>query len=774
MTRPAAATPPSIDRRSTGEAGTGALDWENCEVQSLQDVRSVGPRQGARAKPDGVGRGVWRLGLAAFVLVLGIGACSWLEPPPPVPATAYTLQAGEPVAAARVDVRFDASDASFVDAEPLDADVIVRAHVVSPGLVRIAWVSTVEADGALVRLRFAGATSDVSTQVVQPYRSDGTRVSSGTVALIAVDETDPASTVDATDAESPVEPSAHVGDHLPTLEATFAAYPLGDMNRSGKVDVLDALAVLDVVEGATPDDYGIYHSDLDGDAETAMSDVLRALDKAVNPELPALPVVKPSYVTFLQILEGVPLLVGNGGNEPFPWIDLELPTGVDAELVTEVADQAAAFELSIRPSERRGWLPGDLAVDTGTEDEPEVRVGSLVLLVAGQSNASGRGLPVAHGPDPIAQARMFGNDYLWKVAEEPLDDPTNQVDECSCEDVNARYSFGTALGRHLWDTTGNYSYLIPAAHGATSTSDWIPESDEEDRTTLFGSSVFRARVSAALSGFGTQELRNPVVDGPAGSEGGPVNALVWYQGESDANVSSRRAAYLANTNDIMDAYVDELDVPVVYVQLAANSDEQENVEQTDIAEKQRRLETGSGDVAEARDRFFMVVANDLPLSDKIHLSAFAQEMLAERIGLAVREHVLGEQVDGTGPRLVEVSYEGPTVWIDLDMEVTDAGDDYASYFTVFDGPPSGSLDDVENYGDNAVDVVDAYRDPNEATRIVLQLARTTTLAPNVRYAPPPNRSFAMESWDEVVTTVVRSAESGLPLPTLGPLPATPR
>lgn len=728
-----------------------------------------------------VHRGWRRLWLASFALALVVVACGWQEDPPPVAAVTFDLVAERSLAAASVDVVYDRDAAAFVDVAALNGAVIVRAHEVSPGRVRVAWVSGSEQDGAMVRLRFGGKTPDGAAEELRAYGADGAALPGGAVSLVpVVSGSDAAATRLATVASLDL-PAVQAGDELPELEAWFAEYPLGDVDRSGSVDVVDALRLLGIVGGEEADAYQRFHGDVDGDALIGPEDVLRLLDKTVDPELPALTVVKPSYVTFLQMLEGVPLLVGNGGNDALPFIEALPPPGVTATREAGLDGQTAAFTLDIPESERKGLLPGTLSVDTGPGSDIDVRVGSFVLLIAGQSNASGRGLPVSYGPDPVPEVRMFGNDYLWRIAEEPLDDPTDQVDTCSaegnCEDDGARYSFGTELGRGLWDATEHFSYLVPAAHGGTRTTQWLPQQDRENRSTLFGSSVFRARVSAGLRA-------NPEVAGSAGSEGGPVNVLVWFQGESDASSEARREAYIANTNAIMDAYASELDVPVVYVQLAANSDEQENVQQIDIAERQRRLETGYGE--DARARFHMVVANDLPLSDPstvsrgIHVSAYGHVLLAERIALAIREHVLDEPVDGTGPRLERVLYRDNEVWVELDRPVDGTSDDYAGWFTAFDGQPTGSLDDVEGgtYYQNLVPVEDASLDPADPSRIVLRLAPnggSLDSVPWIRYAPEEGRDFETpDDWERLVETVVRGSDTGLPLPTFGPLPAQQR
>lgn len=706
--------------------------------------------------------------VAASILLL-LAACG-RPPAPPEPEGAIDLVATVSQAAGELELRFDATQAQYAGSVPLASDVWVRSREVEPGTIRLAWVSTGDRDGPVLRLRFERSSPEWSDLVAASYRSDGTAIVGEAVRLATVENG--AGTSPTPLGEAQLTPLAHVGTHLPDLRAEFADFPLGDMDRSGAIDVLDVLAILDVTAGAVVDDFRLYHSDLDGDGSTAIPDVLRLLDKAVDPDLPAEVVVKPSYVTFLQMMEGAPLLIGNAGNVPLGSIDVIAPAGVSTVLVAGVDGQSAAYRLDLPAENRAGWLPGTMRVEVGGQSPREIRVGNLVLLVAGQSNAAGRGQPESFGPGPIDTVRMLGNDYLWAEAEEPLDDPAGQVDGVSSDDscfVKDCYSFGTVLGQTLWSATSRYTYLVPSALSATKTQEWLlGGGDPDDRDTLFGSSVFRANVSAALRD-------NPEVVGPEGSEGGPVSAVVWFQGESDANLAGDRASFVENTNEIMDRYDRELAAPVVYVQLAANSNADRNLEQAAVADMQRRMEAGSRDSA-SRERFYMVVANDLPLSDPIHLSSAGLAMLGERIALAIREHVLDEPIDGTGPRLVDVTYEGTTVWIRADRDLTKDVDetDYAGFFTVFDGPPSGSVDDAATYGLNDIDVTDAYRDPDDPRQVVLELAATSSSEPWVSYAPLAGRSFAEADWDAVVANVVRGRDSGLPFPTFGPLAATLR
>src|SRR5690606_21493124 len=163
--------------------------------------------------------------------------------------------------------------------------------------------------------------------------------------------------------------------------------------------------------------------------------------------------------------------------------------------------------------------------------------------------------------------------------------------------------------------------------------------------------------------------------------------VFWYQGESDNSNTTLRSDYSAYTAAVFDAMRAKLasatgavDPVVIYAQLAAygccdggessSAAAAENLRSHDIAERQRRFEQGaylgtphllpnsglSNGIAGAH----MVVTHDLPRFDRIHLSAEAQLILAERVALAYQEHVPGWDVDGTGPRPVPLPRPGAT------------------------------------------------------------------------------------------------------------------
>ena len=598
------------------------------------------------------------------------------------------------------------------------------------------------------------------------------------------------------------------------LEASFADYPLGDLDKDGTVAVKDALMVRRIVGGGVETDaFMRYHADLDGDYLVQISDVAAALKKAVDPTVPASLIVKPTRLTYVDMVAGRPVLVGNGGSEELAGLVFESdnPRGdafegdVDEPLpghsaVYTVADANDAF----------GWLRVSTMGSTS-----DVIVGNIVILVAGQSNASGQGKPAIPGlqnGSSWPEVRALTNDYRWLPAVEPLDSALNQssFDPVSL-DAEARVSPGVQAARLLnrgsgslgIEATDRYVYLIPAALGGSSLAPdgavgWYLGAEDladTNRATLFGSAAYRGLVSAGL-----RDMPANAQPSEYDAEGGPVNAVFWYQGETDSRTTTRRGNFIAHTSAVFSGFENQLQTAagepaIIYAQLAphgwdpsypsGNPDTQDEAQakdrvQMDIAERQRRMEEGAYEGAPylspqsglgaPRANSHMVVTNDLPRSDRIHLSSDGQVKLAERIALAYQEHVLGMDVDGTGPRLLGMTRSGTTITVTFDRDVTNTAaagpQGYAGFFTAWDGIPVPSNPESSTYGqNNQLTITDVRRHPDDPRAVRITLSSAPSGQVYVRYMRP----FEPTVTSGYVEDVVRSQASGLPLPSFGPL-----
>ena len=404
----------------------------------------------------------------------------------------------------------------------------------------------------------------------------------------------------------------------------------------------------------------------------------------------------------------------------------------------------------------------DSATVTVRAEPPPPSDGKITLLIAGQSNASSRGL-LENVEASIPQVRMLGNDGAWKQAAEPTDSNENQVDDVSRDEgiglkFGAGHSFGVKLGKDLNRASGQNVYLIQSAKAGScvdrpcSFPVWDPSS--LDSETLFGNAVRRAKLSAGNNG-----------------EGGPVTGIVWYQGESDQNNSE----FVQDTKAVMNGFRRELndsDLPIIYVQLARRMEKAaSNRAYQGVREKQRTMEADFGTSGNELDNFYMVVAHDLPMIQPNHVATEGQKILGQRIALAYREHVLGQNVDGTGPRLESLSRSGNVVTVMTNQRINN-NSDYDNYFTV-------SVNGSEKALGNGIARLE--RDSSgRGVRITLSDTPPAGADVNVRYMPPSDRPDNVECREfcdnetdfnygpvpPQLRNVVKN-DAGLPLPAFG-------
>ena len=140
-----------------------------------------------------------------------------------------------------------------------------------------------------------------------------------------------------------------------------------------------------------------------------------------------------------------------------------------------------------------------------------------IYAVAGQSNASGRGLSNQTFTDNAggATAFLFGNDDEYKQLADPYDSGTDQVDNVS-KDNNAAGSWIVRLANEWLNDNNIPIGFIPCARGGTTISAW---SRSTSTLTLYGSML--RRINAV----------------------GGVRAVLWELGETDSNNGTTLAAY---------------------------------------------------------------------------------------------------------------------------------------------------------------------------------------------------------------------------------------
>jgi hypothetical protein len=167
-----------------------------------------------------------------------------------------------------------------------------------------------------------------------------------------------------------------------------------------------------------------------------------------------------------------------------------------------------------------------------------------VYGILGQSNASGRGTNNQTYTDSGGLgASLFGNDYVWKNLADPTDSATNQVDTVSSDASPA--AAGTIFPLLATLILANASVpvaFVPCAKGATLISQWQPGGNHQDRTTLYGSAVYRL-----------------LQTGCAG--------ILWWQGEHDVGAGTSQAVYNASLDALADAIHTDLGVALMACKL---------------------------------------------------------------------------------------------------------------------------------------------------------------------------------------------------------------
>ena len=242
-----------------------------------------------------------------------------------------------------------------------------------------------------------------------------------------------------------------------------------------------------------------------------------------------------------------------------------------------------------------------------------------VFMLAGQSNMAGYGRGVIYDP-PELGVHLYANDGNWKIAAHPLNSACNTIYPENRE-VASQNSPALAFARTARRLLNVPIGLVQASLGGSPLKRWHPEEEGD---------LYRAMIR-----------RLDAVD--------KVGAILWYQGCSDADgVAAPR--YFERFARAVELWREVMGpVPVITVQL--NRVVSRGLAECDrwwgmIREAQRRAAKEIKDV-------YIVPAIDLPLSDGIHNTAYANVNLGERMayvylrGLAVPDLRRVQRVDDT-------------------------------------------------------------------------------------------------------------------------------
>jgi hypothetical protein len=304
------------------------------------------------------------------------------------------------------------------------------------------------------------------------------------------------------------------------------------------------------------------------------------------------------------------------------------PSGGAGELTLANVPAGGNYDVEVR------LVRASDAVVLGAGSIDEIAVGE-VFLAGGQSNMSGYSGTLVGAETPIDEVHLFGNDYVWKRAVEPMDDGTDQVDLVSVESPAATILLRFA--KEIRQAIGVPVAIIPGPLGGTNLyAQWQRDAaDPENRGTLYGSLLHRGIAQQ----FGT-----------------PPKGYLWYQGESDVG----RSDYEANLKQLVAQLRQDLDAPDLWfgiVQLATNQLQSDLNAWVDLQEQQRR-------VAETTANTVICAAVDQPRADTIHLNVEGYKVVGTRLANELREHAYGQAIDASA-RLLSAQIVGNGRRIDL-------------------------------------------------------------------------------------------------------------
>jgi hypothetical protein len=253
--------------------------------------------------------------------------------------------------------------------------------------------------------------------------------------------------------------------------------------------------------------------------------------------------------------------------------------------------------------------PATLAVK---DNIPEEFQGKLSLFIlAGQSNIAGRGKVPKSGQNANSRVYVFGNDYRWRIAMEPIDDPSNQVDKVS-EDPDAGFSPALAFAMSVLERRPDMVIgLIPCARGGSSIYQWRKSLSEN---TLYGSCLKRVRAASTM---------------------GNVAGVLFFQGEADAiapELYQETELFPNEWGHRFKAFVNDWrndlglpELPVVFAQIGTHAAPDIFINWAVVKEQQRSVKVPF---------CVMITTDDLALADMIHFASESYQMIGKRFAEA--------------------------------------------------------------------------------------------------------------------------------------------
>lgn len=305
---------------------------------------------------------------------------------------------------------------------------------------------------------------------------------------------------------------------------------------------------------------------------------------------------------------------------PFPYLIFGLGLGILLQKYFPVGTLPGVLGTQLEKMEsqlNRLFKTGPYNLQSGIP--PEFQGQLSLIILAGQSNMSGADKVPKSSQNTNLRVFVFGNNYRWRIAREPIDDPKGQVDKVF-EDLKAGYSPGTAFADSLVSRNQHMVIgLIPCVKWGSSIHEWQRNLSEN---SLYGSCLKRVRAASTM---------------------GKVAGLLFFQGESDALDPRKYPKKKLSPNNWSDKFVSfandlrrdlsELNLPVVFAQIGNHRDLDKLINWKIVQDQQKNVKLPNS---------AMITTSDLALKDHVHLTAESSQIIGERFASAFWDLIQGQ------------------------------------------------------------------------------------------------------------------------------------
>lgn len=217
------------------------------------------------------------------------------------------------------------------------------------------------------------------------------------------------------------------------------------------------------------------------------------------------------------IYNGTPTAIQARWNGSATWTTLTIDTNGPGTFSGTLSNQ----------SQGQGLLEARFSnAPLSTSTVSNVGIGDI-YIIAGQSNASGRGFTPNSYSHESLKATIFGNNDIWAELTDPSDSSAGQIDSVS-SDAIAAGSPWPLIATNIMSSQNVPVAFVPTAKGGTTIQAWQPASNHSDASTLYGS--MNRRIAAV---------------------GGNVKAVLFFQGETDASNGTLEANYITLLNNFI-------------------------------------------------------------------------------------------------------------------------------------------------------------------------------------------------------------------------------